>query len=136
MPDVARAIEQRRGVVERNRSVQGAVYSIAGFIKCNGAGEGLYETNFPMMFQERPAMSFGAELADNSTLEDGNFPWVNVMVKSWKKIKKDGQTFYTGCTLIIVASGHETMSYTAHWQATGRALTNPLNHTTTVDDTI
>lgn len=125
--DVSRAMEQRRGTVERGKSIQGREFSIHGFIDCYGAGEALQDVNFPVAFQERPAMSFGGELAVNQTLEDGNFPTINIMTRSWQTILRDGATYYTGATLIIVATGPTTMGYTAHWQATGKALVNPLN---------
>lgn len=134
--DLARVLDQRRGDVERSRSVQGKVYSVNGFIDMQGAGEALVDVNFPVAFQERPSFSFGAELGANQVLEDGNFPWVNAMVRSWQMIVRDGISYYTGASVVVVASGPNDMAYTAHWTVTGKALTNPLNQSGSAEDVI
>ncbi len=129
-------IEQRRGQVERGRSVEGRVHRVIGSVSLNGAGEVLVDVNFPVWFQEVPNMSFGGEMVENEPIVAGRFPTISVVVKSWVKQKRDLADYYAGATLIVVSTGQTNQRMIAHWAAEGKALRNPLGGTGGIDDPI
>ena len=133
---ISAALEQRRGVTERARSMQGRVHRVVGFFQSAGPGEGLVDVDFPVWFQEVPALSFGGELGANQVLVDGNFPTLSVLVKSWKLRQQAERNYYAGATLIVVTTGSAEQVLKVHWQVEGKALVNPTISTGSTDDVI
>jgi len=128
--------EQRRGQVERGRSVEGRIHKVFITINLIGSGEVLADVNFPVWFQEKPAVSSGGEMAENEVIVDTQFPTISVIVKSWVKQKRDLAEYFTGATLIVVTSGVPGQKMIAHFQAEGKALRNPLGGLGGLGDTI
>lgn len=123
---IQQPLERRRGEVETQRTAQAKVFQVYGRIEFSGSGETTFETHFPVWFIDAPQLSFGAELGGNQILEAGNFPRVNVMVRRWATANKGGHIYYLGAEFVIVADGPTTMIATAHWQAEGTGLANPV----------
>lgn len=120
------AAERRRGEIERATQMQGQVFRISYFLKIEGSGETSVDVNFPVRFQERPAVSSGGELAEGTVLEDGNFPWCSAMASNWVTEERNGQTYYTGCRVIVVVGGTERQVSAVHFTVEGKALQSPV----------
>jgi hypothetical protein len=126
--NVQAPFEARRADVERGKAVQGKTYQVYGRLEFQGPGETTANVTFPVwFFIDSPQFTFGAELGGNQAIEAGNFPRVNVMVRSWTTTVRNGVTYYTGAQLILVAEGSTDMTGIAHWQVEGTGLTNPLS---------
>lgn len=119
-------LEERRSELERIGAGAGQLFRYTVRISLKKAGGATVDVNFPVAFQDKPALSSGGELAANEVLEEGNFPTCSVMVYRWKTKVRGGKTYYTGATLVCVADGPRDMKYTLHWSAEGRALQNPV----------
>ena len=100
---------------------------VTGFELTVGAGEATVEVDFPVWFTEKPSMSFGGELEENEYLVERKFPTVSVVVVSWKKAQADrpGGGWYVGAVLATVTTGRTEHRMWVHWQAEGKAITNP-----------
>lgn len=133
MSQLRRALEQRRGTVERDRAIQGGPYVVDGIIELRGTGEVTVPVAFPVTFIEKPILVGGGGVADNQRIVPGEFPEWKVGVLRWDRVTHpdtpDTPT-YRGCTLVIVVSGAEddedTFLSEAYFTARGRALTNPI----------
>lgn len=124
--DIQGALERRRGDVSRVESMSVQRFAIEGFQLVAGSGEAAFEVNFPVWFDERPCIVHGYELADSSTPEATNFPLVSAGVIKWHITERGGFEYYTGATMGVVALGKANQEVWVHWQATGKALRNPL----------
>lgn len=130
---IRRALESRRGEVERSRSVQGGMYVVDGIIDLRGTGEATVDVKFPVTFIEMPIILGGGAVAPNQRIVPGEFPSWRVGVRAWELAinpeTPDSPT-YKGCTLVIVVDGasadETTFQSHAFWTARGRALTNPI----------
>jgi hypothetical protein len=121
------ALNAQQVRVEQAKQVQGKTYQVYGRVDFQGAGESTFDVSFPVwFFIDSPQLSFGAELGGNQALTTGNFPRVNVMVRSWVTSVRNNVTYYSGAQFILVAEGPTDMTGTAHWQVEGTGLTNPL----------
>lgn len=129
-PAVVRAVQQpteaRRGEVERGQAVRAQIFQVFGRVELQGAGEALFDAAFPVWFLDPPQLSFGGELGGNQALTAGQFPTVNIMVRSWQTTRRAGHVYYVGAQFIVVVTGPADMFVTAHWQCEGVGLTNPL----------
>ena len=56
---------------------------VQGQFLVSGVGELAKEVVFPVKFIEKPLLSFGGELAENSSPTDGGFPTISVVVGGW-----------------------------------------------------
>lgn len=126
-PRATLPFEYRRGEVERIIADQIAPTRVSGFELIQGAGEVAFDVHFPIWFVEKPAMSFGGELDDTQPLTEKKYPTVSVVVFRWEKKLTDrpGGGYFTGATLAVVTTGPNDLNMTVHWQAEGKAMTNP-----------
>lgn len=123
---IQRPIEARRGLIEQGKNAQAQIFQVYGRVELVGAGEITFDANFPVWFLEPPQISCGGELGGNQAIEAGDFPTVNIMVRSWVMKRRAGHTYYVGAQFIAVVSGPGTMIIIGHWQCEGTGLTNPL----------
>src|SRR5690349_4954077 len=81
------------------------MFKLSGRGKVIGDGETSIAVPFPVTFVDRPAFSYGSELARGQVnrLQGGSLPQVTVMVAAWDRQETDvtGVFHYTGATLII-----------------------------------
>lgn len=130
---IRRALEQRRGQVERDRAVAGGKMIVEGVIDLLGTGEATVDISFPVVFTEMPIVLGGGAVATNQAIVDGEFPTFQVSVLRWDEIVNpaapDSPT-YRGCTLLIVVTGarddEDTFQSHAFFSARGTALHNPI----------
>lgn len=106
--------------------VQGQTFRLCYFLNVNGAGETTVNLNFPILFQERPALSCAGELAEGSVLQAGSFPWCSAMVASWVTEERNGQTYYTGAKVAVVVGGPSRQKSIVHMNVEGKALQSPV----------
>lgn len=121
------SFEQRRGSVERQNAIQGAIFRVSYFLEVAGAGEASVKVNFPVSFQEYPGCYSGGALAPGQTLVDTNFPWCSVMVADWDTVVKNNHLYYIGATLSLVVGGPATQIAVLHFHVEAKALQNPLS---------
>lgn len=120
-------LNSRQADLARGAAVQGKSYQVYGRVEFQGPGESTFDARFPVwFFAESPQVSFGGELAGNQALTAGQFPRINVMVRSWTTTVRNSVTYYTGAQFVLVADGPTDMTGIAHWQVEGTGLTNPL----------
>ena len=60
----------------------GEVQMLAGY-DFEGSGEQSFDIDFGIIFEGTPYYTWGAELQDDETLTDGDFPHINSGVVSW-----------------------------------------------------
>jgi hypothetical protein len=118
------AFDRRDAARQRAASLEVKVVSANGFVQAAGAGEGLVDVVFPNWYVEKPAISFGGELANQSPVA-GKFPTVSVVVTSWSTQDRNFNTYYLGATLAVVTTGPPDQVLIVHWQAEGKALSAP-----------
>ena len=133
MTNIRRALESRRGEVERSRSVAGGMYVIDGIISLTGTGEATVDVKFPVTFIEMPVVVGGGGVAPNQRIVPGEFPSWRVGVREWDIVISDDvpdSPTYRGCTLVVLVDGarddETSFQSFAFWMARGRALTNPI----------
>lgn len=131
--DLRRALEQRRGVVERARAVEGDAYFVEQVILLVGVGEATIDVKFPVEFVEKPLLTGGGGAGDNQRIIPGAHPNWRVGVLRWDIVEHPeapDSPGYRGCTLLINCEGaredETTFQSEAYWCAQGRALTNPI----------
>jgi hypothetical protein len=120
------AVERRRGEVASAAQVQGQNFKVVYFFDVDGAGQTLVDVNFPVLFQERPALTHGGEVADGTVLEDGKFPTCSAMVVSYTTQVRNGTTYYAGCRAAVVVTGGSRQRATVHLHVEGKALQGPV----------
>jgi hypothetical protein len=132
MTNIRRALEARRGEVERSRSVAGGIYVVEGIIELWRVGEATVDVRFPVTFVEMPVVIGGGGVSPNQRIVPGEFPTWRVGVREWDidiPVDTPDSPTYKGCTLVIVVDGardDQTIFQSfAFYQASGRALTNP-----------
>jgi hypothetical protein len=98
----------------------------------NGVGEIAKEVVFPVKFVEKPLLSFGGELSENSSPTDGSFPTVSVVVGGWnleipgvENQETPDRKYFVGANLLVVTTGVDESMW-IHWHMTGVAITNPV----------
>jgi hypothetical protein len=119
-------LEARRGAVELARRAQAKGYTAYGRLEFRGTGGATFEVKFPVWFIEAPQMAFGAELTGNPVIDPTNYPRVNVLVRGWRTIRRDGRDYYVGAEFVVAVGGPSDITGIAHWQCQGTALTNPI----------
>lgn len=119
------AYDRRDALRSRLDAVTVKVVRTAGFITSTGAGEGLVDVTFPNTYIEKPAMSFGGELASGQLLTAGSYPTVSIVVATWLTVVKGQATSYIGARLAVVTTGPATQIVIVHWQAEGKATAAP-----------
>lgn len=119
------AFNRRQATQNRLIAVQVHVVRASGTVKTTGAGEGLVDVKFPNEYIEKPALSFGGELDAGQTLTAGAFPTISIIVAKWLMNKKPNNSYFAGATLAIVTTGPADQVVITHWQAEGKAMSNP-----------
>lgn len=124
--------ERRRADLDRIDAFSIKTTRVNGFQLVKGAGEVIVDVPFPVLFTERPSMSFGAHMDDGEQPEALNLPTVSTVVLSWLKAHEDrvggGQGtpgWFSGARLAIVTTGRTNHKVWVHWQAEGKAIRNP-----------
>lgn len=130
--DIRRALESRRGDVERQREVTGGLYTVEGTIACVGTGEATLDVKFPVTFLDRPRVYANGGASDNQRIVPGEFPTWNAGVLWFVRVEDPqfpDSPLYVGARLIVVISGaiddEATFESEIWWMARGKALTNP-----------
>lgn len=97
------------------------LYRVCGTIDFIGAGELTEAVDFPVQFTEKPSFVCGGELRPNSPMISGSLPTVSGIVGNWKQSRdsQHGYPTFTGCTFLIVATGHPDQLLTFHYQLEG-----------------
>jgi len=133
---LARHLEQRRNDLDRLDSFTIKTTRVNGFQLVQKAGEVIVDVSFPVLFTERPAMSFGAHMDDGQVPEALNLPTVSTVVLSWIKAHEDrvgggngSPGWFSGARLAIVTTGRADHKVWVHWQAEGNAVRNPAQET-------
>jgi hypothetical protein len=123
-----KALEDRRGDVERSRAMDGGFFVVEGFHPCVGTGEATVDVTFPVKFYEMPIPEGGGMVGENEVIVPGSFPEWQVGVLRWELEKNHiGNLLYVGAQLVIVVHGQGVgFRSIAWWRMTGRALTNPV----------
>jgi hypothetical protein len=121
------SFDRRAAVRAQADAVAARIVRTAGTVETAGSGEGQVDVTFPNLYIEKPALSFGGELAPGSPLVAGQFPTVSVIVVSWVTLIKSLGVLYTGARLCVVTTGVTTQGVIVHWQAEGKALSSPLD---------
>ena len=105
---------------------------VSGQFLLNGVGEIAKEVVFPVKFVEKPLLSFGGELSENSSPTDGSFPTVSVVVGGWnleipgvENQETPDRKYFVGANLLVVTTGVDESMW-IHWHMTGVAITNPV----------
>lgn len=112
-----------------------ADYSVVtGIVELSGTGQGYAEINFPVVFTEKPTVSFGYELGGSRSVF---VPSCSAVVNAWTgKELKSGGFRYSGCTVgVVVAAEISTLSY-LHFTFAGIAFRNPVSPSMDVKETI
>lgn len=125
---IQRGIHQRRDDLNRIADHSVKIFRVSGRIQVIGEGECSASVTFPVTFAERPAFSFGYELAANQTPIAGTFPIVSAGVATWERTEKiRGLYHYTGAVITMVADGNPHYCF-VHWHMEGRAFQNPVDN--------
>ena len=105
---------------------------VSGQFLLSGVGEATKAVKFPVKFIEKPLLSFGGELTENSSPVDGSFPTVSVVIGGWDleipgivNQETPDRKYFVGATLLVVTTG-VSESMWIHWHVTGVAITNPV----------
>lgn len=99
---------------------------VVGFVQIINPGEALTDLDFPLVFVEKPVLTYSYDLEDGQVLERGNFPMLTVGVHYFRKDQiTPGLDHYTGARLIIVATGHLDMRMNVHVRFEGKGLVGP-----------
>ena len=124
------AAERRRRDLEQ---VQGAVSAesiVKGRLTVVGGGDVAVDINFPVLFTEKPHMTFGGEVKGTVDASAGAFPTISVLVGQWRLAVPDEsddrsfcRRFYIGAQLLVAIDG--SIDVIAHYQFSGVAITNP-----------
>lgn len=118
---LSQAVRFREDDRDRSRQSQMAIMVVEAQTKIAGSGEVAIDIKFPVVFAEKPHLSFGHELGPNQSPEATNFPVCSVTVLRWTTRElTDQRTFYVGATIGVVALGRENMRSVVH--TTFRAL--------------
>lgn len=133
MSKLQRALEQRRGTLERAADITGGLYIAEGSFEVLRTGEATVDIQFPVTYTEMPHVHATGAAGENQQIVPGEFPEWNVGVLRWDRIVNrslpDSVT-YRGCTLIVrirgAASAASTFQSVIFWTASGIALTNPI----------
>lgn len=128
--------ESRRSDIDRQDASSVGNHRITGFLTVINAGEVAVDVIFPLWFVEKPAFSFGAELAEGFSAVALNMPTVSCVVLRWAKELRDMATYWTGATLAVVTTGAEDHQMVIHWHMEGKAFVNPVLGTNDTDSTI
>ncbi|MDQ6949847.1 MAG: hypothetical protein M3256_27255 [Actinomycetota bacterium] len=133
---LARHLEQRRNDLGRLDEFSIKTTRVSGFQLVQKAGEVIVDVSFPVLFTERPAMSFGAHMDDGQVPEALNLPTVSTVVLSWIKAHEERvgggngtPGWFSGARLAIVTTGRADHKVWVHWQAEGKAVRNPAQET-------
>jgi hypothetical protein len=118
--------ENRRAEVDRQDAMGISNHRISGFLTVLGAGEVAVDVPFPLWFVEKPAFSFGGELAEGHSAEALNMPTVSCVVLRWATQTREMATYWTGANLAVVTTGKEDHSMVVHWHMEGKAFVNPV----------
>lgn len=124
-----RGLVNLRNVQDLAQDRAAKVFKVSGRGKIIGDGETSVNVSFPVTFTDRPAFSYGSELAARQVdrLQGGSLPQVTAMVAAWDKVETavSGMFLYRGASLIIVTENNPLYVF-VHWHVEGMALHNPL----------
>lgn len=129
-----RALEKRReDLAQTDRAVIKHT-NVFAVVRVKGSGEVLVDVDFPVAFVERPYFTFGAALASNHAPVAGSFPVSSATVTKWiTDDRSEQRSYFTGCTLAVVALGDANQKVNIHCVFQGKAFRGPVGTETTVD---
>jgi hypothetical protein len=121
------AFDRRAATRARADAVQAKVVRVSGTVEAAGNGEGIADVAFSTQFVEVPTMSFGGQMGFGTVLVGGQFPTVSVLVHHFvtTELPQGLSSLVVGAALIIVTTGPANQLVVVHWQAEGKALSNP-----------
>lgn len=98
-----------------------------GEVRINGSGESTVPITFPVLFTEKPHLSFGAELIEGDALTVGFMPTISVVILGWiTQESPPSSRFYRGAKLGVVTTGVRHQKMVVHWHLNGVAMANPV----------
>ena len=109
------------------QSLAGGQNTMSGESRINGAGDIKLFLQFACQFSEKPIFTFGGEIMETKSLEEGNFPSISAFVYDWiTEERPPTSVFYTGAILAVsITGGDPTSKYIIHWSFSGRGFTGP-----------
>lgn len=110
------------------KAMTGRAHSVYGTVALSSSGETIVDISFPVEFVERPVVSFGAALQEDSKVILGMFPQVNAVVMEWV-VNDTGaeRKYYRGAKLGIRAVGGTDQSFYLDFRFEGTAMVNPTS---------
>lgn len=124
MRNLQNTLAVRRAEYARVDAVAGGLSMVRGKVKIVGAGEVLFDINFPAPFFEQPTPAFGHVLEQGQTLVPGSSINWSASVVNWILVERESQPFYVGCTVNAFVS-IATESFLT-FIFVGNSLTNPI----------
>lgn len=124
--DLGSAFELRRGAVERINAQGAQYYKVTGEIEVPGTGEATHTVQFPCLFSEKPAFSFGPELVPGVLVVRGSLPSGNMCVLKWHEtIRDDGTVIFSGADFAMTMTGTADQAMIFQWHMEGIGLRGP-----------
>lgn len=125
--DLAMAVENRRGTVERLTNAAAQYFKVTGEVEVSGTGEAIISVLFPVYFIDKPRLSTGHELGFAQPAVAGNLPVVTTCVLAWNQsTRNDGTIIYAGMTLGIVSDGPDGQVLNIQWHVEGVGIRGPI----------
>jgi hypothetical protein len=125
--DSFRRAQFNQNLSEASAAAAAGPTQLTGEFLMMGAGEKRIPVDFPIVFSEKPLLTFGAEVQEGSAVLDGSFPTVSVVVGKW--FTREAPPFsrlFIGAELLVVTTGITTQQTIIHWHLSGLGLTNPI----------
>lgn len=125
MRNIQNTLAVRRAEYARVDAAAGGLSIVRGKIKVVGAGEVLFDVNFPVAFFEQPTPAFGHVLEQGQSVTSGSSPEWSASVVDWSLVERESQPFFVGCTVSAFVSGVTESFLTFIFL--GNSLTNPVS---------
>ena len=122
-------MESRRADLERIADMAVRVHKITGFFLVQGTGRAEVIIDFPILFVEKPALSWGSSLAEGDRYDAKAFPSFNAVVTNWgtQQAGDSGERYYRSAKLALSIAGSKAQRMWVNWHAEGRGLRNPVD---------
>lgn len=103
--------------------------AVEGTFLVDGSGEALKTVSFPVKFIQRPNFTTGGELHIDTVPVAGQFPTISCVINRWTQERVDGfsKMYFVGAELVVVTTGPTNQRMWVHWRASGKAIVNPAN---------
>jgi hypothetical protein len=122
------ANQSRDQYISDMTSLTGGETTMAGQSRINGNGDVKIFVPFACRFAEKPIFTFGGEIIESKSLEEGNFPSISAFVYDWITEERPPiSVFYAGVILAVSITGGDPYSkYILHWSFSGLGFNGPV----------